>query len=228
MPSADATRRDGSTAKTFPMHVLITAGPTREHLDDVRFLSNASSGRMGYALAESAIGRGWQVSLVSGPVALGPPGTARLFRVVSARQMHEKCIELLPQVDGVIAVAAVADYRPAQRQPGKLAGGSGPLEIEFVPNPDILADMGRKRERQWIVGFAVEASDSLDRPRQKLDRKNCDAIVVNRSSVMEAQDTSIRLLDRTGSVALEFRGAKQQAAEQIIGWIAEHLAGKCS
>ena len=205
------------------MHVLITAGPTREYLDDVRFLSNASSGRMGYALAEAARRRNWQVTLVSGPVSLVSPAGVEVHRVTSAMEMLEACLQVLPRVDGVIAVAAVADYRPASRHAGKLHRTRQSLHLELVPNPDIIAEIGRRKTRQWTVGFAVESGEPLARARGKLAAKNCDAIVVNLREAMESTDTKIQLLDRTGTLSLEFQGTKELAAERIIDWIAAHL-----
>lgn len=205
------------------MHVLITAGPTREYLDDVRFLSNASSGRMGYALAAAACRHGWHVTLVSGPVALIPPATIDLHGVTSAQEMLETCLKLLPQVDGVIAVAAVADYRPASRFRGKIHRTQESLQLELIPNPDILAEIGRRKTHQWTVGFAVESDDALVRARGKLRSKNCDAIVLNLPDAMESADTKVQLLDRSGIVSLEFHGSKAVAAERIIGWIEANL-----
>ncbi|MBI3468383.1 MAG: phosphopantothenoylcysteine decarboxylase [Planctomycetes bacterium] len=205
------------------MHVLITTGPTREYIDDVRFLSNASSGRMGYALAESAVRRNWRVTIVSGPVALPAPVGVEVRRVTSALEMLEVCLELLPQVDGVIAVAAVSDFRPASRQARKLHRGEGPFQLELVPNPDILAEIGRRKSRQWTVGFAVESSDLLAGARAKLAAKNCDAVVVNSPQAMESGDTTIQLVDRTGTVAFGFSGSKEAAAERITEWIEKSL-----
>ncbi len=205
------------------MHVLITAGPTREYIDDVRFLSNASSGRMGYALTEAARRRHWQVTLVSGPVSLVPPAGAEVLRVTSALEMLEACLQLLPRVDGVIAVAAVADYRPVSRHAGKLHRTEESVHLELVPNPDILAEIGRRKTHQWTVGFAVESDDPLARARGKLRSKNCDAIVVNHRDAMGSTDTEIQLLDHAGTVSLEFQGSKELAAERIIEWIETHL-----
>jgi phosphopantothenoylcysteine decarboxylase/phosphopantothenate--cysteine ligase len=204
------------------MHVLITAGPTREYIDDVRFISNASSGRMGYALADACLRRGWQVTLVTGPVSLALPQGATVRRVMSAAEMLDLCLDLFAHVDGVVAVAAVADYRPATRYPGKLHRSGGPLEVRLIPNPDILAELGRRRTRQWIVGFAVEPFDQLDRARQKLAEKNCDAIVANEPAAMESAGTTIQLLDRSG-VIFRFDGPKDAAAERIVGWISDNL-----
>ncbi len=208
------------------MHVLITAGPTREYIDYVRFLSNASSGRMGYALAETAQQRGWRVSLVSGPVTLDCPPGVDLKRVTSADEMLAACMELLPYADGVIAVAAVSDYRPARRHQGKLHRSDGSLGLDLVPNPDILAEIGRHKTRQWTVGFALDSNDALLRAREKLSAKNCDAIVVNLPATMEREDTQIQILDCSGSIALEFQGPKHIAAERILDWIESELAGR--
>ena len=205
------------------MHVLITAGPTREYLDDVRFLSNASSGRMGYALADAALRRGWRVTLVSGPVSLAPPIGADVVSVVSAQDMLEACLRSLSQVDGVIAVAAVADYRPHSRIAGKFHRTSDPLHVELVPNPDILAELGRRKTRQWTVGFAVESDELVNRARAKLAAKNCDAIVANHASAMESDETSIQIIDAHGAVSDSFRGEKTAAAERIVHWIEQNL-----
>src|SRR5262245_2567183 len=136
------------------MHVLITAGPTREYIDDVRFLSNASSGRMGYALADAAQRHGWTVTLVSGPVAMQPPSHITFRAVTAAQEMLDACLEIFPAVDGVIAAAAVADYRPKTRITGKLHRTHRTLRLEFVPNPDILAELCRRKGHRWAVAFA--------------------------------------------------------------------------
>jgi phosphopantothenoylcysteine decarboxylase/phosphopantothenate--cysteine ligase len=142
---------------------------------------------------------------------------------MSAREMLDASLDLLPHVDGVIAVAAVADFRPATRLPGKLHRTGEPIHLELVPNPDILAELCRRKMHRWAVGFAVESDDLLQRAQAKLTAKRCDAIVVNRSSVMESADTQIQLLDRSGKVVLEFDGPKAVASERIIDWIARNL-----
>src|SRR5579872_3621384 len=141
------------------MRILITAGPTREYLDDVRFLSNASSGKMGYALVEAAVAAGHDVVLVSGPVALVPPTGIEFHAVETTREMFDACSKLFPQCDGVIGAAAVCDYRPRERVPGKLAKTGQPLVVEFVENPDILAELGRRKQHRWVVGFALETQN---------------------------------------------------------------------
>ena len=158
--------------------VLITAGPTREKIDPVRYLTNRSSGRMGYALAEAALRRGARVLLVSGPTALTPPGAAEVTRVESAEEMHQAVLKLLPEATIVIKTAAVSDYRPKAPASQKIKR-SGPLTLELEPTIDILAEVARHKQSQLIVGFAAETQNVLENARKKLASKSLDAIVVN-------------------------------------------------
>jgi phosphopantothenoylcysteine decarboxylase/phosphopantothenate--cysteine ligase len=158
--------------------VLITAGPTREKIDPVRYLTNRSSGRMGYALAEAALRRGARVLLVSGPTALNAPSTAEVTAVESAAEMREAALRLLPEASVVIKTAAVADYRPRQVAEHKVKR-SGPLSLELEPTEDILAEISRRKTSQIIVGFAAETQNALENARKKLAAKALDAIVVN-------------------------------------------------
>jgi len=158
--------------------VLITAGPTREKIDPVRYLTNRSSGRMGYALAEAALRRGARVLLVSGPAALTPPDAAEITRVESAEQMREAVLKLLPQATIVIKTAAVSDYRPKHTASQKIKG-KGALTLELEPTTDILAEIARKKDSQIIIGFAAETENALENARQKLSSKSLDAIVAN-------------------------------------------------
>ena len=158
--------------------VLITAGPTREKIDPVRYLTNRSSGRMGYALAQAALRRGARVLLVSGPAALTPPDAAEITRVESAEQMREAVLKLLPQATIVIKTAAVSDYRPKHTASQKIKG-KGALTLELEPTTDILAEIARKKDSQIIIGFAAETENALENARQKLSSKTLDAIVAN-------------------------------------------------
>jgi len=158
--------------------VLITAGPTREKIDPVRYLTNRSSGRMGYALAESALRRGARVLLVSGPTALTPPGAAEVTRVESTEEMRDAVLKLLPQASIVIKTAAVSDYRPKAAS-GQKIKRKGPMNLELEATPDILKELSLKKGSQLIVGFAAETENVLENARQKLLSKNLDAIVVN-------------------------------------------------
>ena len=158
--------------------VLITAGPTREKIDPVRYLTNRSSGRMGYALAEAALRRGARVLLVSGPTALKPPGGAEVMWVDSAEEMRQAALNLLPRATAVIKTAAVADYRPKSAALQKIKRG-GPTSLELEATPDILAELVRNRRGQVMVGFAAETENALENARKKLAAKSLDAIVVN-------------------------------------------------
>jgi len=158
--------------------VLITAGPTREKIDPVRYLSNRSSGRMGYALAEAALRRGARVLLISGPTTLTPPGGAEVTRTESAEQMRQAVLRLLPEATIVIKTAAVSDYRPKSPASQKIKR-TGPMSLELEPTPDILAELARKKISQIIVGFAAETENALENARKKLASKSLDAIVVN-------------------------------------------------
>jgi len=158
--------------------VLITAGPTREKIDPVRYLTNRSSGRMGYALAEAALRRGARVLLVSGPTSLTPPGAAEVTHVESTEEMRDAVLKLLPQANVVIKTAAVADYRPKVAAEQKLKR-KGATTLELEATPDILQELSRKKSSQIVVGFAAETENVLENARQKLVAKSLDAIVVN-------------------------------------------------
>jgi phosphopantothenoylcysteine decarboxylase/phosphopantothenate--cysteine ligase len=158
--------------------VLITAGPTREKIDPVRYLTNRSSGRMGYALAEAALRRGARVLLVTGPTTLTPPGAAEVTRVESAEEMREAALKLLPQATVVIKTAAVSDYRPKAAAGQKIKGKTA-MTLELEATPDILKELSLRKESQIVIGFAAETENVLENARQKLVAKNLDAIVVN-------------------------------------------------
>ena len=158
--------------------VLITAGPTREKIDPVRYITNRSSGRMGYALAEAALRRGAHVLLVSGPTSITPPDAVEMTRVETAEQMREAALRLFPQATIVIKTAAVSDYRPKAAAGQKLKR-TGPMSLELEPTTDILAELAGKKTNQLIVGFAAETENVLENARKKLARKKLDAIVVN-------------------------------------------------
>jgi phosphopantothenoylcysteine decarboxylase / phosphopantothenate---cysteine ligase len=158
--------------------VLITAGPTREKIDPVRYLTNRSSGRMGYALAEAALRRGARVLVVSGPTQITPPGAAELTRVETAEEMWQAVMKLLPEASIVIKSAAVSDYRPKAAAAQKIKR-SGPLSLELEATVDILSEIARQKDAQLIIGFAAETQNALENARAKLSKKSLDAIVVN-------------------------------------------------
>jgi phosphopantothenoylcysteine decarboxylase/phosphopantothenate--cysteine ligase len=158
--------------------LLITAGPTREKIDPVRYLTNRSSGRMGYSVAEAALRRGARVLLVSGPTPIIPPPAAELTRVESSEQMREAVLRLLPQASIVIMTAAVSDYRPKSTSMQKIKR-KGSMTLELEATPDILNELSLRKDSQLIIGFAAETENVLENARQKLLSKNLDAIVVN-------------------------------------------------
>lgn len=207
------------------MRILITAGPTREYLDDVRYLSNASSGRMGYAIAEAVVAAGHQAVLVSGPVTLTPPDGCEVHAVETTEQLHETCNRLFGECQGVIATAAVCDYRPRERFPGKLAKTGVSLELELVETADVLADLGMQKGDRWIVGFALESDEFAHiNALRKLKHKNCDAIVLNRPTAIGSMSNQIEIIDPTGKGAATFSGSKTDVAFQLWQWISSHLA----
>ena len=201
--------------------VLVTAGPTREPIDPVRFLSNRSSGKMGYALAEAARVRGASVTLVSGPTALAAPGGIEMVRVETAAEMRSAVRFHAPSADLILAAAAVSDFRPAEYAAQKVSKGAGALTLPLAANDDILAGLGReKRVGQTLVGFAAETEDVLGHARTKLAAKNLDWIVANDVSAEGAGfdgDTNIvTLLARDGrEVSLPLL-TKREVAEQIL------------
>ena len=162
------------------MNCLISAGPTREWIDPVRFLSNPSSGKMGYALAEAALDYGMRVTLISGPTSLTPPQGAEVFFVETALEMEEKMNQFFPDSDVIIMSAAVSDHRPETYSPTKQKKQELPGTMELVDNPDILKNLGAKKQNgQTLVGFAAETENHLTNAKAKLSEKNLDWVVVN-------------------------------------------------
>jgi phosphopantothenoylcysteine decarboxylase / phosphopantothenate---cysteine ligase len=212
--------------------IVVTAGPTAEDLDPVRSLTNRSSGKMGFALAASAAQRGAQVTLIAGPVALGTPAGVARIDVRSALDMQAALQQALGQgselADAVVMCAAVADYRPRQASEAKLKRGAGPLTIELVPNPDLLAELGRTRQgpRPFLLGFAVEteAGEQLVAAgRAKLARKRVDAVVANTASdALGTDDTRAVLITTNAEVPLG-PGSKRAVADQITEFLAAQL-----
>ena len=207
--------------------VLISAGPTHEDLDPVRYIGNRSSGRMGFALAEAAALAGAAVTVVAGPVALDTPaGVTRRIDVRSARQMHEAMLEQARQADIVIATAAVADYRPAQVFASKLKKQGGPLTLELVENPDILRELAALHPRPFLVGFAAETENLEAHARAKLVAKGVDLIAANAVGAgvgIETADNALSVFWAGGARALP-RADKRVLARQLIALIAERRA----
>jgi phosphopantothenoylcysteine decarboxylase/phosphopantothenate--cysteine ligase len=201
------------------MRILVTAGPTREYLDDVRYLSNDSSGRMGYALAEAARDAGHDVLLVSGPVPLAAPRDCDCIRVNTTAEMRDACVARFAKCDGVIAAAAVCDYKPRNRVTGKISKTGGPITLEMIETDDVLAELGRLKERRWVLGFALEAANARENALQKLRAKNCNWIVLNGPAAIGAENNSVEVLDASGRVVTNFSGTKAEVARHLISWI---------
>jgi len=183
---------------------LITAGPSREPLDPVRYISNRSSGKMGYALARAALRRGATVALVSGPTALEPPSGARLIEVNTAAEMREAVLKEYPHSSAVIMAAAVADYHAVAPSGQKIKRGVGDLELRLIPNPDILKELGQNKDGKWLVGFAAETENLAANAQKKLHEKNLDIVIANNVAEEGSGfdgDTNVgTIIDRTGAV----------------------------
>jgi phosphopantothenoylcysteine decarboxylase/phosphopantothenate--cysteine ligase len=205
------------------VHILITSGPTRQYLDAVRYLTNASSGRMGRALAEAALELGHQVTVVSGPVDIEYPAAATVVPVVSTDEMLEACERVFPRCDGLIAAAAPCDYRPVRVEPGKIRKTGEPLELSLVETTDIIATLAAGKRHQWFVGFALETEDQRFRAIVKLERKSCDLMVVNGPEAMHSLENEVEILNRAGGVVAKFAGAKEEVARGILGIIQREL-----
>jgi phosphopantothenoylcysteine decarboxylase/phosphopantothenate--cysteine ligase len=206
-------------------HVLVTAGPTREPLDPVRYLSNRSSGRMGYALATQAVRRGAQVTLVTGPTHLPPPSGIRVIPVQTALEMRDAVIHAADSATIVIKAAAVADYRPGRAATEKIASKQAGLRLELEPTPDILRELGAQKGGRFLVGFAAETHDLREHAQAKLAAKGVDLIVANdvsRTDIgFDAADNEVVLLDRWGGVVALPRRSKGEVADLILDRVQE-------
>ena len=199
------------------MNVLITAGPTREYLDPVRYLSNASTGRMGAALAEAAKGAGHRVTLILGPAEVRPPEVDDLVRVTSAREMFDAVEARFEACDALLAAAAVADYRPAAPSAEKIRKGTARLTLDLEPTPDILAEMGRRRRPgQVLVGFCLESEDLQARARAKREAKGLDLVVANSPAAVGADRQDALLIRRDGASDRLTAVTKAELAEAIL------------
>ncbi|MGP1430168.1 MAG: bifunctional phosphopantothenoylcysteine decarboxylase/phosphopantothenate--cysteine ligase CoaBC [Fusobacterium sp.] len=197
--------------------ILITSGRTREDIDPIRYLSNKSSGKMGYSLAQAAVDLGAEVTLVSGPTDLNvPDGLKEFISVDSAFQMYEKVDENFKNTDIFIACAAVADYRPKEYQDKKIKKSDLNLTIELVRNPDILFEMGKKKENQLLVGFAAETNNIIENALKKLEKKNLDMIIANNASTMGTDTNSIEIIKKDRSSTVINQKSKIELAYDIL------------
>jgi phosphopantothenoylcysteine decarboxylase/phosphopantothenate--cysteine ligase len=207
--------------------ILITSGPTRQYLDPVRYLTNASSGRMGRALAVAAAELGHQVVIVSGPVEISYPPGMEVVRVVSTEEMLEASRQVFLTCDGLIGAAAPCDYRPRKVAENKISKTGEPLRLELIETPDIVATLAlEKNPGQWVVGFALETEDQRLRALAKLERKSCDLIVSNGPAAMNSLDNQVEIINHAGKVLDSFAGDKQEVARGILRVIQATLIAK--
>jgi phosphopantothenoylcysteine decarboxylase/phosphopantothenate--cysteine ligase len=166
---------------------------------------------------------GHDVVLISGPVELPPPAGCEFHAVETTAQMKGACVAAFPDCDGVIAAAAVCDYKPRNRITGKIAKTGGSITIEMIETDDVLAELGRGKGHRWVVGFALEAENERENALQKLRAKNCDVVVLNRPAAIGSPDNAVELIDSNGHVVLELAGTKLDVAAQLVRWIESHL-----
>ncbi|MCX7697547.1 MAG: bifunctional phosphopantothenoylcysteine decarboxylase/phosphopantothenate--cysteine ligase CoaBC [Bacteroidales bacterium] len=197
---------------------LVTAGPTYEKIDPVRFIGNFSSGKMGYAIAEALVEAGAEVTLISGPTNLVPPKRVKFIQVLSANQMYYACLENFPSADGIIMAAAVSDFKPQKVETNKIKKGKQ-IVLTLEQNPDILQEIGKiKKENQVIVGFALETENELSHAREKLRRKNADLIVLN-----SLNDEGSGFMVDTNKVTFVFHDHHEELPMMAKKEVARHL-----
>lgn len=206
---------------TCRMKILITAGPTREYLDPVRYLSNASTGKMGFAIAVAAAKRGHTVTLVCGPVDLPAPPNVRLIRVTSAMEMLDAARRAYATADAAVFAAAVCDYRPRRRASRKMPKSNAGRPLDLVTNPDIAATLGKLKARRGqpprvTVGFALESHDGRAKAAAKLRAKHFDAIVLNSPAAVAADRSAIQILTADGRRTPTRTASKSSHALQIV------------
>ncbi|MCA9138584.1 MAG: phosphopantothenoylcysteine decarboxylase [Planctomycetales bacterium] len=207
--------------------ILITSGPTRQYLDPVRYLSNASSGRMGAALAEAALRLGHEVVIVSGPVSIQYPSAAKVVPVITTDEMLLASRTWFARCDGAIGAAAPCDYMPRFVETQKIAKTGEPLTLQLVETPDVVATLGQmKTDRQWVVGFALETEDRRFRAIVKLEKKLCDMIVSNGPTAIDSDENDVELLDASGVAVAHVKGTKQQVADVLLAEIDDRLIRK--
>ena len=196
--------------------ILLTAGPTRAFIDDVRYLTNASSGRMAKAIAQAALARGHQVTIVSGPVQIAYPRRARVIPVVTTAEMLAASVAELPKCDGVIAAAAPCDFEPVRRTAGKIPRTGAGLTLALGPTTDVIATLARRqRPGQWFVAFALEPGADPERAFAKITAKKCDLIVVNDVTALEADKNAVAVYDARH----DHVGSKQGTKRVVAGWL---------
>ncbi len=216
----DAARNALSGKDLAGEKVLVSAGPTREAIDPVRFVSNASSGRMGYAIARAARRRGAEVVLVSGPCHLKRPQDIAFVQAVTADEMYDACIKRYPQSTIVIMAAAIADYRPKKSYPTKVKKDAQVLNVEMERTTDVLGFMGKRKKSQFLVGFALETDDMVENAKKKLKEKNLDLVVANTPGGIDSELNQVTIINRDEDIETLPMLSKDEAADRILDKIA--------
>jgi len=220
MSPASKTRPRRRKRSARALQVVVTAGPTREHVDPVRFLSNESSGKMGFAIAAAAAAAGHHVTLIAGPVSQPTPNGVDRVDVVSAREMLAALRGAFADADALFMAAAVADFRPRRKLKGKWKkkeDGADDAVLELVKNPDLLATVARRKGERKVIGFALETGDGARRALDKLRRKNADYIVLNDASALNAGSSSVQVLGPEGEVLRLDDRPKCEVAAALVG-----------
>lgn len=211
--------------------ILLTAGPTREFLDPIRYLSNGSSGKMAAALAAAFLKLGWEVTVVSGPVSIDYPEGCEVVKVETTQQMLDACVYRMPEVNGVFAVAAPCDFRPVTFSDSKIKKkpDQETITITLEKTPDILATLGSWAQRlqpnlrPWLVGFALETENGVENATTKKREKGCQAIVLNQADAMGSDETKIKVIGKNDQIGLQCSGSKIEVAEKLADWATENL-----
>ena len=203
--------------------ILITSGPTRQYLDPVRYLTNASSGRMGAGLAQAALELGHEVIVVSGPVEVDYPSGCDVVPVVSTEEMLAASRQAFDRCDGLIGAAAPCDYRPVRVADHKIAKTGEPLSLNLVETEDVVATLAASKGKRWVVGFALETEDHRLRALAKLERKHCDLMVSNGAEAMQSLDNEVEILTPAGEAIARLAGPKQEVARGILEVISKRL-----
>jgi phosphopantothenoylcysteine decarboxylase/phosphopantothenate--cysteine ligase len=203
--------------------ILITSGPTRQYLDPVRYLTNASSGRMGRALAEAAIALGHEVVVITGPVEVEYSQEATVVAVVSTEEMLAAAAMEFERCDGLIGAAAPCDYRPVRVESHKIAKTGQPIDLHLVETDDVVATLGQRKGNRWVVGFALETEDHRLRALAKLEKKFCDLMVSNGPQAISALDNEVEIITPAGDVIASIAGTKEDVAARILAIIEDRL-----
>ncbi|MCA1659959.1 MAG: bifunctional phosphopantothenoylcysteine decarboxylase/phosphopantothenate--cysteine ligase CoaBC [Verrucomicrobiaceae bacterium] len=209
------------------MRFLVTAGPTREAIDPVRFISNRSSGKMGYAIAEAALARGHEVTLISGAAAIAPPPRAKFISITTADELHDAVHRAVRTCDVLVMCAAVSDYKPRTPAARKMTKRKSAFALKLIPTRDILASLSKADRNYLVVGFAAETHDLKINAQKKLRRKNCDMVVANdvsrSDSGMESDENEVVIFLRNGESETISRASKKIIARQLVKKIAKML-----